>query len=67
MGQRTRFSEQAAPHLTVAEIHILDHREHILLAEIEWHEQLLAALPQIVADERSRLPNSPTTTGRDTP
>ena len=51
----------------MAEIHILGHREHILRAEIEWHEQLLAALPQIVADERSRLPNSPTTTGRDTP
>lgn len=45
----------AAPQLTVAETHAVGHREHRLRAEIAWLGTVLAAVPDIVDDERSRL------------
>ncbi|WP_308115259.1 MULTISPECIES: PadR family transcriptional regulator [unclassified Rhodococcus (in: high G+C Gram-positive bacteria)] len=52
----------AQPYLSVAEKFALAHREARLRAEIDWHENLVAALPDIVADERTReippLPNT---------
>ena len=45
---------RARPYLSVAETHALVHREHRVRAEIGWHESLLAAAPEIVADERAR-------------
>ncbi|GAA1845252.1 PadR family transcriptional regulator [Microlunatus capsulatus] len=45
---------RARPYLSVGETHALLHREHRIRAEIGWHESLLAAVPEIVADERAR-------------
>lgn len=45
---------RARPHLSLAEAYALEHREKRLQAEIEWHQSLVAALPDIVADERTR-------------
>ena len=41
-------------HLTVTEQLVYRHDRHRFLAEIAWHEELLAALPEILEDERSR-------------
>jgi len=60
-----RTNARARPHLSLGETHALLHREHRLRAEIEWHQGLVAALPDVVADERSRaltpepLPTAP--------
>jgi DNA-binding PadR family transcriptional regulator len=43
-----------AMYLTVMEQHIMRHKALRLRGEIEWHEQLLAALPEIISDEKSR-------------
>ena len=45
---------RARPYLSLAETHALQHREHRLRAEIDWHVGLLAAMPAVVADERTR-------------
>lgn len=47
-------NHRARPHLSLAEAFALEHREKRLLAEIEWFEGLVGALPDIVADERAR-------------
>ncbi|MFL6026779.1 MAG: helix-turn-helix transcriptional regulator [Friedmanniella sp.] len=58
-------NNRARPYLSVAERHALQHREHRLRAEIGWHEELLADIPAVVADERARalapdpLPTTP--------
>ncbi|WP_245866206.1 PadR family transcriptional regulator [Rhodococcoides kyotonense] len=53
---------RAGPYLSLAERYALSHRETRLRAEIDWHENLVDALSDIVADERTRvlppLPNS---------
>ena len=54
LTDRVGLSARARPHLTLAEIHALGHREHQLRAEIAWHETLLAEAPAIVADEAAR-------------
>ena len=36
------------------EQHIMQHKASRLRGEIEWHEQMLAALPEIINDEKSR-------------
>ena len=46
--------ERIAKYLTVMEKKVLRHQVHKLMAEIAWHEELLGALPEIVADEKSR-------------
>jgi DNA-binding PadR family transcriptional regulator len=43
-----------AMYLTVMEQHIMRHKASRLRGEIEWHEQLLVALPEIIKDEKSR-------------
>jgi DNA-binding PadR family transcriptional regulator len=40
--------------LTVAELWAMRHQASRLRGEIAWHEDLLAALPEIIADEKSR-------------
>ncbi|SER16006.1 PadR family transcriptional regulator [Microlunatus flavus] len=56
---------RAKPYLSLGETHALLHREHRLRAELAWHEELAAALPDVVADERARaltpepLPTAP--------
>lgn len=50
---------RARPHLSVGETHALLHREHRIRAEIGWHEQLLADVPEIVADEHARALQPP--------
>ena len=49
-----RANERARPYLSLSETHALLHREHRLRAEIEWHQGLITALPDVVADERAR-------------
>jgi DNA-binding PadR family transcriptional regulator len=44
----------AQPHLTVSERYAMSHKEHRLRAEIDWHEELLKAVPEIIADESAR-------------
>ena len=46
--------ERISKYLTVIEKKVLRHQVHKLMAEIAWHEELLGALPEIVADEKSR-------------
>jgi DNA-binding PadR family transcriptional regulator len=41
-------------YLSVSERMVMKHRADRLRAEIAWHEELLAALPEIVADHRAR-------------
>ena len=41
-------------YLSVSERIVMKHRADRLRAEIAWHEELLAALPEIVADHRAR-------------
>jgi hypothetical protein len=41
-------------YLTVNEKLMLKHRTDRLRTEIAWHEELSAALPQIIADERAK-------------
>lgn len=40
--------------LTVAEVWAMRHQTARRRSEIAWHESLLSALPEIIADERSR-------------
>jgi DNA-binding PadR family transcriptional regulator len=44
----------ALPYLSVSERYAMGHKEHRLRAEIDWHEQFLKAIPEIVADESAR-------------
>ncbi|MFD1722995.1 PadR family transcriptional regulator [Amnibacterium endophyticum] len=46
--------ERAEPYLTVAERHVMQHKTHRLTAELAWLDAVLADLPAIVADERTR-------------
>ena len=41
-------------YLTLTEKHVTRHDLHRFRAEIAWHEEMLAALPEIIADEKSR-------------
>ncbi len=49
-----RQNATARPYLSLGETHALLHREHRLRAELAWHEELAAALPDVIADERTR-------------
>ena len=68
-----RQNDRARPYLSLGETHALLHRQHRLRAEIEWHQSLVAALPDVIADERSRtltpdpLPAGPLTASQDEP
>ena len=57
---RAKFAEDEAHlhairrYLTLAEIRASEHRLVRFRGEIEWHEALIADLPAIIADERTR-------------
>jgi DNA-binding PadR family transcriptional regulator len=54
LTETEQANHRARPYLSVAETHALQHREHRLRAEIAWHQELIAAMPAVVADERAR-------------
>lgn len=54
LAETERQNARARPYLSLGETHALLHREHRLRAELAWHEELAAALPDVVADERAR-------------
>lgn len=43
-----------AHHLTVAERYVMRHQLARLRAEIDWHDEFISALPEIIHDERRR-------------
>jgi DNA-binding PadR family transcriptional regulator len=47
-------AQRIAQYLTLTEQHVIRHDHHRLRGELAWHEELLAALPEIEADEKSR-------------
>lgn len=47
-------SLRAAPFLSLGEKHIMRHKATRLQADISWHEELLALLPDIITDEKFR-------------
>ncbi len=49
-----RTLETHPQYLTLAELMVMTHKTDRLAAEIAWHEELLAHLPEILADERAR-------------
>jgi DNA-binding PadR family transcriptional regulator len=52
--ERTRrVNADALEHVSVSERWALSHTEHRLRAEVAWLEELITAVPDIVADERS--------------
>lgn len=51
-------AERIAQFLTLTERHVVRHDIHRLRGEIAWHEELLAALPAILDDERTRKAHS---------
>ena len=63
LAETQHANDRARPYLSVAETHALQHREHRLRAEIAWHQELIAAMPAVVADERARAltPDPPPT------
>ena len=54
LAEAERDNARARPHLSLGETHAMLHREHRLRAELAWHEDLAAALPDVIADERAR-------------
>jgi DNA-binding PadR family transcriptional regulator len=57
LGMLTEWEAHSAAidrYLTVSERRIMKHRADRLRAEIAWHEELSAELPEIVSDERAR-------------
>ena len=54
LAETERENARARPYLSLAEAHALLHREHRLRTELEWHQTLVAALPDVIADERAR-------------
>ncbi len=45
---------EIAHYLTAMERQVMRHDGHRIRGEIAWHEELLAALPELIADEKSR-------------
>jgi DNA-binding PadR family transcriptional regulator len=54
LAEHERNAVRIRQYLTLAETFSTGHGTHRLRAEVAWHDELLAALPDIVADERSR-------------
>jgi DNA-binding PadR family transcriptional regulator len=63
-----RENARARPYLSLGETHALLHRQHRLRAELDWHQDLIAALPDVIADEQARAlaPEPPPTAVRTT-
>lgn len=55
LEETDRASDRARPYLSTGELHAMVHRTHRIRAEISWHEDLIAALPEVIADERARV------------
>jgi DNA-binding PadR family transcriptional regulator len=47
-------AEHIRKYLTLTETHVMRHQYHRLSGEIAWHEELIANLPAIIEDEKSR-------------
>ena len=54
LADHLMLMERIAKYLTAMEKNVMRHRVHRLMAEIAWHEELLGALPEIIADEKIR-------------
>ncbi|CAN5611865.1 PadR family transcriptional regulator [soil metagenome] len=46
--------QRIGQYLTLTEKHVTRHDLHRLRGEVAWHEELIGALPEIIADEKSR-------------
>lgn len=57
LAETDQANERARPYLSTGELHAMVHRMHRIRAEIGWHVDLIAALPEVVADERARARN----------
>lgn len=53
-SEAERHLESISRYLTTLERHVMRHTLHRLDAELAWHDELIAALPEILDDERSR-------------
>jgi len=51
------LADRIGHHLTLMERHVVRHDLHRLQGELAWHQELLEALPEIIADEKSRKGN----------
>ncbi|MBW4042282.1 MAG: PadR family transcriptional regulator [Acidobacteria bacterium] len=49
--------EHVAQYLNLTEQHVMQHQTHRLRAELDWLDSVLADLPAIVADEKTREPD----------
>lgn len=54
LAAEATHSEKIGTYLTLTEKHVIRHDVHRLRGELAWHEELLGALPEIIADERTR-------------
>lgn len=52
------LADRIGHHLTLMERHVVRHDLHRLQGELAWHTELLEALPEIIADEKSRKGNT---------
>ncbi len=53
-AEKQAHFEEITPLLTMAETWAMRHQISRWHSEADWHEELLAALPKIIADEKSR-------------
>jgi DNA-binding PadR family transcriptional regulator len=53
-AQKQAHLEEIIQHLTLAEIWAMRHQISRWRSEADWHEELLAVVPEIIADEKSR-------------
>ena len=53
-SQADEHAARIAQYLTLMETYVVRHQHHRLAGEIAWHEELLANLPAIIDDEKSR-------------
>ena len=58
VAAESALAERIDHHLTLMEKHVVRHDLHRLHGEISWHTELLEALPEIIADEKSRKGNT---------
>lgn len=52
-------AEEIRKYLNLTEAHVMRHQYHRLSGEIAWHEELIANLPAILDDEKSRKGHAP--------
>lgn len=54
LAEAQQDTQRAAPYLTPMEAAVIEHRPARIQAEIDWHEALLARLPDLIAAEPAR-------------